>query len=135
MLGAKVTAISDELGISRHQVRYILASPLAVKLRQELQKQRDERTVDIAARIAEMCPDSLDVLNKTLKGEDDQATLAMRVKVAESILDRAGYSKVINTRNLNIGTQLTADDIETLKQRAKENAFKKGIVDVTPCEG
>lgn len=128
LLGLGVSEIAEEMEVSVSQVKYVLGSPLAQQFRQELQQMRDEKVADITARLAEMCPKALDIMQDTLSGEYEDATLPLRLRVAESVLDRAGYSKIVNTRNFNIGTSLSADDIAKLRDRAKAAAAERGTL-------
>ncbi len=127
-LGVKVNDISEQLGISRHAVRYILASPLAMQMRQELQERRDDKVVDVTARLAQMCPKALDVLDDTIQGEFDDVPNTFRARTALEILDRCGFGKVVRTQNTNLNTSLTAEDILALRERARAAAAASGVL-------
>lgn len=131
-LGARVEEISEKLGISRHAVRYILASPLALQMRNELQARRDEAVVDVTKALAEMCPKALEVLQDTLSGEFDDVPNTFRARTALELLDRCGYGKVTRTQNLNLSTSLSAEDILELRRRAQAAAAERGIL---ACQG
>lgn len=128
MLGAKINEISDQMGISRHAIRYILASPLAMQMRQELQERRDDKVVDVTAKLAEMCPKALEVIEDTIQGEFDDVPNSFRVRTALEVLDRCGYGKIVRTQNTNLNTSLTAEDIISLRERARAAAAATGVL-------
>lgn len=128
LLGASVTDIAEQMGISRHAVRYILASPLAMQMRQELQERRDDAVVDVSSKLAEMCPKALEVMQDTLEGQFEDAGAALRNRVAMEVLDRCGYGKIVRTQNTNLNASLTAEEIIALRQRAHKEAAARGVL-------
>lgn len=128
LLGASVTDIAEQMGISRHAVRYILASPLAMQMRQELQERRDDAVVDVSSKLAEMCPKALEVMQDTLEGQFKDAGAALRNRVAMEVLDRCGYGKIVRTQNTNLNASLTAEEIIALRQRAHKEAAARGVL-------
>ena len=127
-LGAAIHEIAEEMGCSRHHVRYVLNSPLAMEMRKELQQRRDDECVDVTARLAKLCPKAMDVMEGVLDGEVEGASLSLRVRVCESILDRAGFGKITKTQNQNLNASLTAEDILNLQRRAETEARAVGIL-------
>lgn len=128
MLGVGPVAISEQMGISRHAVRYILACPLAIQKRQELQQRKDDATVDIAAQLAQLCPKSVEVIGDAINGEFADAPTSLRVKTALEVLDRCGYGKIVRTQNTNVNTSLTMEEILAIRQRAHEAAAASGAL-------
>jgi len=80
---------------------------------------RDASSVDVAKRIQEMLPEALEVLDTILKNEN--ASASVRTNIAQDLLDRGGHGapKVIETRGFM--AHLSGEDIERIKQRAKES--------------
>ena len=126
-MGAGVQEIATEMGCSRSHVRYVVNSPLAMEMRRELQERKDEKCADVMGRLAEMCPNAVKLMQDVMDGEME-ASIPLRIKVCESILDRAGYGKIARTQNFNVSTALTAEDILDLRKRAAAEAREVGVL-------
>lgn len=118
-LGQKNVDIAKELGVTEVMVSYTRNSTLGIQQRELLHAREDERVVSLGVRIKEMAPKALDVLEQILDNAGEiPIGPKLQAKVAESILDRAGYGAIQRSRNENVITHLTREDIDELKQRA-----------------
>lgn len=124
-LGQKNTIISEALNCTKEMVSMVRNSPVVREHTELIQAAADADTVDVARRIVEMAPKALDVLEEILEDEE-RASLALKARVAESILDRAGNSKIQKVQTLS--THLTFDQLQAIKARAIEKARDAGIV-------
>ena len=132
-LGQKNTVIAEALNCTKEMVSLVRNSPVVMEHSEIMQGAADAETVDVAKRIQDLAPKSLDVLKDILEDKDDRASLALRAKVAESLLDRAGHSKIQKVQSLN--THLTLEQLNGIKARALEKAREAGItVNITPAE-
>ena len=127
-LGAPMHDIAEQMDCSRHHVRYIVNSPLGLMMRKELSDRRDDAVVDIGATLARLCPKAVELMNDVMVGEVDGASLSLRVRVCESVLDRVGYGRVTKTQNQNLNTSLSAEDILNLQTLAVEEATAAGVL-------
>lgn len=127
-LGASAQDIAAQMKCSRQHVRYVVNSPMGVIMRQDLQDRRDDKVSDVTASLADMCPKAIEVMNDVMEGDIDGASLSLRVRVCESVLDRAGYGKVTKTQSSNLTASLTAEDIIALQERATKEARAVGVI-------
>ena len=125
VLGQKNKVIAEALNCTVAMVSLVRNSPAIKEQTELMQGAADAHCVDVAQRIVEMAPKALDVLEGILEG-DEPASTALRLKTAESILDRAGNSKI--TKNHSITTHLSAEQLEAIKQRGLEKAREAGII-------
>lgn len=126
LLGQKSKEIAEDLKISPVLVSYTKNSALGKRHLELMQGAIDRETVDVRVRIKQMAATAAKVLDLAMS--EDQP-MALRVKSATEVLDRAGHVKVIKTENLH--AHLTAEDIEAIKQRAREEGV---VVDVQATE-
>jgi len=119
LLGMKHVEIAKTLGITPATVGNTLGSELVKKQMMILRGARDASSVDVAKKIQEMLPEALEVLETILKNEN--ASPSVRTNIAQDLLDRGGHGapKVIETRGFM--AHLSGEDIERIKQRAKES--------------
>lgn len=119
LLGMKHVEIASTLGVTPATVSYTLNSELVKKQMMIMRGARDASSVDVAKRIQEMLPEALEVLDTILKNEN--ASASVRSNIAQDLLDRGGHGapKVIETRGFM--AHLSGEDIERIKQRAKES--------------
>lgn len=119
LLGMKQVEIAERLNVTPATVGNTLGSEIVKKQMMILRGARDASTVDVARRIQEMLPEALDVMENILRNEN--ASSAVRFGVAKDLLDRGGHGapKVIETRGFM--THLSGEDIERIKQRARES--------------
>jgi len=134
VLGQKNNVIAEALNCSYQLVSNVRNSPVIKEHTEIMQGAADAECVDVARRITEMAPAALDVLETILTEKEGQASLALKLKTAESILDRAGHSKIQKTQNLH--AHLTGDQLNAIKERAIQKARDAGIIatSLVPCD-
>lgn len=133
-LGQKNVAIAEALKCSPVTVSNIRNSQLGQERLGELHRQRDLATVDVARSIREAAPKAFQLVLDAISDED--LDMRVRLKEANSVLDRAGYAPVRQVNTQMTSLSLTGDDIEALKARAIQAALEDGnILDVSPSEG
>ena len=132
LLGQKQVDIARDMRISPVTVSNTLNSELAQEKLTVMMAERDASTIDLSRQIKEIAPKALEIIkdalnSNTLLGAKD------RVKVAQDMLDRAGYSPVQLSMSANMNVHLTRDDLSELKARAVQAARRSGVMkDVTP---
>jgi len=124
VLGQKNTIIAEALNCTPEMVSTVRNSPTVKTHTEIMSAAADADTVDVAKRILEMAPAALDVLEDIL-ADQYKASQALKFKVAESILDRSGHSKIQKTQNLH--AHLTGEQLQAIKARAIEKAREAGI--------
>ena len=124
--------IAERFGMSEHSVQIALRSPIVKEYEAEIHAKREALFVGAEARLAELMPIAAETLAQVLKDETPVKTMD-KVKVAQDVLDRAGLGRTTRTTNLSISTTLSPSDLSELKERARVNAGRRGlIIDVTP---
>lgn len=121
-MGVELQRIAEAMDCSRHHVRYVVNSPMAMVMRRELEERKDEKACNVMARLAEVAPKALSVMEQALDGELEGVSPALRIKVCEGILDRAGFGRVMKVSSQNLHATLSAEDIMRLRQRATREA-------------
>lgn len=124
-LGQKNVRIAEDLNITPVMVSAVRNSPVVKEHTEIMNGAADAHTVDVAQRIQNMAGKALDVLEEILDNKMVAST-ALKVRAAESILDRSGNSKIQKTQNLH--AHLTSDQLEEIRQRAVEKAKSAGIL-------
>ena len=118
LLGQKSQFIADSVGCSSATVRNVKDSPVVQEKLEIMRGARDRDVINIAAHIQRIAPKSIQLLEQVIegKGPGADASIALRCKVAESNLDRAGYGAVKKFQGA-VG-HFTSDDIAELKKEA-----------------
>ena len=121
LLGMKQCDIAERLGITDCQVSKIKNSQVVKDRLALMSAARDVDTIQISKDILEVAPQALKLLRNVIEGEDEgrQANIGLRTKVAESMLDRAGFGATKKVQTDNVHTFYGSDEIEILKQRAR----------------
>uniref|UniRef100_A0A6H1ZIN4 Uncharacterized protein n=1 Tax=viral metagenome TaxID=1070528 RepID=A0A6H1ZIN4_9ZZZZ len=127
-LGETNVSIADALGVSSAMVSYTRNSKIAVDHIGILRGAMDADTIDIGQQIQKFAPVALRLLEDIVKGEGPgaNASIGIRARYADRHLDRAGYSPV--KRIAAISTTLTREDIEIIKNRARQSALDAGVI-------
>jgi predicted transcriptional regulator len=126
--GLKQVDIAEALGVTPVMVSYTLNSPIAKREIENLRAARDLDAVDVAKRIQEIAPIALQTL-ETLLCEGNETT---RYKTATDLLDRAGHAAIRTLRTESLSVHLTKDDIDEIKNRAKEIGLC--VIEATDCQ-
>jgi hypothetical protein len=125
LLGLKSVEIAERLGVSEAMVSYTLNSQVVKDKMEIMQGARDKECLDIMVRIKESVPKALDVLEQIMTGDASKLgqtpSLNLRARTAENWMDRAGYPAQKPGSNLHLHGHFTAQDIEEIKQRARQN--------------
>jgi predicted transcriptional regulator len=127
--------IAATLGVSPVMVSYTLSSPIAKREMENLRAARDLDAVDVAKRIQAIAPIALQTLEDLLCTGNE----TMKFKVATDVLDRAGHAAVRTLRTESLSVHLTKDDIDEIKNRAKEIGLcvqdeEDSAIDVEPLQ-
>ena len=125
LLGMKQADIARELGLSEVMVSYTLNSPVVKRQMDVMQSARDIDAVDVAKRIQDVAPRALEVMEELLEEGND----AIKLRAATDILDRAGHAAVRTIRTQSLAVHLNKEDLEEIKQRAREIGL---CVDMVP---
>jgi hypothetical protein len=116
LTGMKYIDIASALGISPVTVSYTLRSPIVVRQLEQMRAVADFDSIDIAKKIQALAPRAVEVLEEML----DDSLPNIKLKAAESILDRAGYAAVQRIKQDVSVTHFTANEILDIKKRAKD---------------
>lgn len=116
VLGQKDVDIADALGCTPATVKYTRESPVVKEKLSIMMGARDSSVMEIRERIQKLTPLALAELEKMLI--DDNVSAAIRTKIAQDLMDRAGFTPVHKT--LDVG-KYTESKIEEIKRRAREN--------------
>ena len=121
LLGMKQCDIASRLGITDCQVSKIKNSQVVQDRLALMGAARDVNTIEISKDILAVAPQALKLLKNVIAGEDEgkQATIGLRTKVAEGMLDRAGFGAVKKVQSENSHTFYSGEEIEAIKQRAR----------------
>lgn len=114
--GMRQVDIADTLGITPVMVSYTLNSPIAKREIENLRAVRDLDAIDVAKRIQDIAPIALQTLEDLLC----QGTDVIKFRTATDLLDRAGHAAVRTLRTESLSVHLTKQDIDEIKNRAKE---------------
>ena len=128
MLGAKNTAIADELGVTARLVHMVLSNPIIKEEMSKMQLQADTDTVDIAEQIHSGSKEAVVLLNKVIRGDEGDADIRTRVNAAQDLLDRAGYGKITKVQGRIQHGYSGQIGIEAIKRRAREVGIINGTI-------
>ena len=125
LLGLKNTEIAERLGISEAMVSYTRNSQVVKDKMEIMQGARDADTLDVMAIIKSKLPKVLQLLEQVIEREPgtpgELASINLSVSTAERWLNRAGYPEQKPGINMHLHGHFTAQDIEEIKQRAKQS--------------
>ena len=133
VLGMKHVDIARELGITAVTVSTCLNSEVGRRQLALMRGARDAETVDLAVEIRRKAPIAFRLLQEYM--ENDDFDPKQRISIAMDTMDRAGYGapRIVEGRMLH--AHLTADDLNEIKQRARENSMMvEAIVEEVAAE-
>lgn len=116
VIGQKSVEIARDLNVTPAVISYVKNSEVGRRQLSLMRSAADVTAVDIAGRIKELAATAVEVM---AQGLDDTNPMALRMKAACDVLDRAGFGAPKVLRTENIHAHLTAEDISQIKQRAK----------------
>jgi predicted transcriptional regulator len=124
-LGETNVSIAKALGVSEAMVSYTKNSKPCQDKLDIMRGAMDADAIDLGIRINKFAPVALQLLENIITGKEKDASIGLRARYADRHLDRAGYSPVKKTANVN--TTLTRDDIEAIKERSRKAAESSGV--------
>lgn len=138
LLGQKNTEVAEAMGCSAQIVSDVRNSPVVKDKLALMGAARDAGTVDLAREIADLAPIALQRIREALETGlvlDKEVSAAGILKEANGLLDRDQGRAVqrIDTRNLH--GHFTMEDIERIKEKAKELAGASGDLGVPAASG
>ena len=116
-LGQKAVDIAADLNCTPAVISYVRNSQLGRKELNVLQTGRNKTVTDLREQIEEAAPEAFQTLQELRRGKDTSSSLKSRI--AMDTLDRGGFGAVKKIANLS--GNLTPEDLEDIKARAKEN--------------
>lgn len=122
ILGYTNKEISLRLKTTPEHISSIRNSPIIMERLSLMSAARDVEAIEISRDILKITPKSLALLEDVINGvgEGKDASIGLRVKAAESNLDRAGFGAVKKVLSEN-HNYYTDADIADMKRRAIEN--------------
>jgi len=105
-----------QLQCSAQNVSDVLNSSIVVKEVKRLQEMRDGDAVDMTARIAELAPVAVEVLEDSMEKEHDAK---IRLIAAKDVLDRSGYTPAKRVEMKGVIGHVTVEDIAEITRRAQ----------------
>jgi len=143
VLGQRQSDICRDLGMTPGRMSIIVNSPLFKIEIKKLERERDEGVGDISRTLQELSPLALEVVERTMYQAESHR---LRFDAAESVLDRAGHSR-INKSDINVTgnvnhSGMTEDELRKLVservKRMKEEYAKREAAEAeansTPIE-
>jgi len=124
-LGQKNVVIAQELGCTPQTVSNVRNSDIVRQQLAEMNKAADDNVVNIHKEIAAKTPEALKVLEELMQHSENDA---IRAKCAIDILDRGGYAAPKQVQLKGAVVHLNGDDINDIKQRARNASIASGIV-------
>ena len=110
--------VAEILGCTPQTISNIINSELGKQTLEIIEGAADADTVDLMVKIRALAPIALAVQEEMML--DEATSKGLKNKVADKMLDRAGYTPISKNLNLNMNAGLTGEDIEAIKKRAAE---------------
>ena len=131
-LGDSNVDIANSLGVSPTMVSYTRNSKPVQDKVEIMRGAMDADTIDLGILINKSAPRALQLLESIIDGNEDGASIALRARVADKHLDRAGYSPV---KKMQVASMhLSPDDIEAIKERSRQSAASAGVIEAEIVE-
>ena len=125
-LGQSVKDIASSLQITPTKVTYVKNSHIGKRELSLIQGARNAEAIEVTKQIQELAPKALEILNDVMDDVEGKNSPMLKVKVATDILDRAGHGAV--KRKISLHKNLSEENINNIKQRAKDMGEASGIV-------
>jgi len=110
ILGQSQVEIARDLGMNQGRLSIIVNSPLFKLELKRLEDARDADAIDVTNSLKELAPAALDTVEKIMYQSKSEQ---VKLKAAESILDRAGYG-------ISVKTQVSGSVIHAYHNYTKE---------------
>jgi hypothetical protein len=118
VLGQKDIEIAESLGCTTQTVRYTRTSPVVKQKLEIMMGARDASVLEVRKRIQHLAPLALHKLEEILM--NDKASEAVQTKIAQDLLDRAGFDPIKKSLDL---TKFSREKIDEIKARARQNGL------------
>lgn len=128
LLGQKNVDIADDLGCVPQTVSNVRNSPVVQSKLGEMAKKREEKTVNLIEEVNKRLPRALEILDEALYDETSELPLSMRLKEANTLLDRKEKIEGFGQRHFHAHAYLSPEDIANIKQRALSVGQQSGVV-------
>ena len=133
--GMSNNEVAKILKIHHVTVSQIINSPISQERIKSIQAEVDQNTADHAHELAALRGPAIGILADVLKDNMIEADLSLRVKVAESVLDRTGLSKSTKVETKTYSSERGGLE-EILKTAISLGMVENPeVIDVTPVEG
>jgi len=110
--------VAEMVGVTPQTVSNIINSALGKQTLEMLEGAADSEAVDLMIKLRALAPIALSVQEEIMM--DDETPKRLKNDVANKMLDRAGYAPINKNLNMNLNAGLKREDIEAIKQRARE---------------
>ena len=110
--------IATALSCNVQTVSHIINSELGKQQLAILEGAADAEAVDLMVSIRTFAPVALAIQQELIL--DEGSTGELKNKIADKMLDRAGYSPVQKNLNMNVNAGLKKEDLDLIKKRAIE---------------
>lgn len=114
--GMQHNEIAYELNVTPAMVSYTLNSPIVKRQMDNMRAARDMNSVDVGKRIHELAVKAVEVMGELL----DDPLPNIQLGASKDILDRAGFAPIRTLRTENTNVHFTAEEILSIKQRARD---------------
>ena len=124
VLGQKPANIAKALGLSHNMVSSVRNSSITRKHLEMLEEKADGDVVTIKKRIRAIAPKALLLLENILNGVDDDGsildlTIMQQAKVAQDLLDRGGFGKMVKMEaDVTVNSKADSDWVSALAEAA-----------------
>ena len=116
-LGYTNKEVAELMDVNVSTVNYLTKSELGKMYLNLLQAASEVEAINVRRAIEELAPLALAIQTEILTSENSSP--ALKVKIADSFLDRAGHSPTQKRVNVDIGLY-NGEDLSAIKSRAKE---------------
>jgi hypothetical protein len=119
--GDRQCDIAGSLGMTDTRLSIIVNSPIFQARLLELRERANAGAANVMGRISKLAIDSMTILENAIRakrgeaGYDPELRTVEKIRCAQDVLDRAGYSAV--QKSVALTGVLTSEDIEELKRR------------------
>jgi DNA-binding CsgD family transcriptional regulator len=120
-----IQEVAEITGVSPRTVYNIANTALGKQTIEMLNGVADSETIDLMVQIRNLAPIALAVQQGFML--DEGAPIGVRNKIADKLLDRAGYSPV--NKNLNMNYGLSREELQAVKERAEELRRQVGDIE------
>lgn len=132
--GERQKDIAADLGMSQSRISIITNSPEMQKVVDSLSEKANGEATDIAARLKSLSEDAVNVLESVVKKNTTPFNAGLQVKVAEAILDRAGYARAFKSEG-EVAHRVSAEGVlgealKVLRERADQRRLDSQIINV-----